>query len=82
VEGAVAQEENMFRRTDCHFRISEDEYDARLDRYLPEITRLLSAEDGLVILTKPLAKYLTRLGRRGCDVGEPFTIAERSPKRD
>src|SRR5215211_2473951 len=29
VEGAVAQEENMFRRTDCHFRIGDDEYDAR-----------------------------------------------------
>jgi hypothetical protein len=26
VEGAVAQEENMFRRTDCHFRIGDDDY--------------------------------------------------------
>jgi hypothetical protein len=25
VEGAIAQEENLFRRTDCHFRIGEDE---------------------------------------------------------
>lgn len=50
VEGAVAQEENMFRRTDCHFRIGEDEYDAPLDRYRPAITRLLSAQDGGVYL--------------------------------
>lgn len=50
VEGAVAQEENMFRRTDCHFRIGEDEYDAQSDCYLPAMTRLLSAQDGAVYL--------------------------------
>jgi poly (ADP-ribose) glycohydrolase (PARG)-like protein len=50
VEGAVAQEENMFRRTDCHFRIGEDEYDRALDRYRPEMTRMLSAQDGVVYL--------------------------------
>ena len=50
VEGAVAQEENLFRRTDCHFRIGEDEYDSRLDRYRPEMTELLSARDGRVYL--------------------------------
>lgn len=50
VEGAVAQEENIFRRTDCHFRIGEDEYDWQLDRYRPEMTRLLSAEGGRVYL--------------------------------
>ena len=50
VEGAVAQEENMFRRTDCHFQIGEDEYDSVLDRYRPEMTRLLSAQDGRVYL--------------------------------
>jgi hypothetical protein len=50
VEGAVAQEENMFRRTDCHFRIGEDEYDRTADRYHPDMTRLLSARDGLVYL--------------------------------
>jgi len=48
VEGAVAQEENMFRRTDCHFRIGKDEYDLRLDRYRPEMTKLLSADEGHV----------------------------------
>jgi len=50
VEGAVAQEENMFRRTDCHFRIREDEHDSDSDRYRLEMTRLLSAQDGLVYL--------------------------------
>jgi len=48
VEGAVAQEENMFRRTDCHFSIGEEEYDRPSDRYVPRMTRLLSAEDGVV----------------------------------
>ncbi|HMQ21561.1 MAG TPA: DUF2263 domain-containing protein, partial [Planctomycetota bacterium] len=35
VEGAIAQEENMFRRTDCHLRIDPNEYDEVLDRYVP-----------------------------------------------
>lgn len=50
VEGAVAQEENMFRRTDCHFRIGEEEYDGALDRYHLHMTKLLSAEGGRVYL--------------------------------
>lgn len=50
VEGAVAQEENMFRRTDCHFCIGEAEYDRSLDRYVPEMTSLLSADRGRVYL--------------------------------
>jgi hypothetical protein len=50
VEGAVAQEENIFRRTDCHFRVGEDEYDGDRDRYHPDLTRLLSAQEGRVYL--------------------------------
>jgi hypothetical protein len=50
VEGAVAQEENLFRRTDCHFRIGADEYDAHSDRYRPAMTSLLSAQGGAVYL--------------------------------
>lgn len=50
VEGMVAQEENMFRRTDCHFRVGTDEYDESRDLYRPEMTRLLSAVDGMVYL--------------------------------
>lgn len=50
IEGAPAQEENMFRRTDCHFYIDDNEYDESRDRYSPEITQLISAENGLVYL--------------------------------
>jgi hypothetical protein len=50
VEGAIAQEENMFRRTDCHFRIGEDQYDSTGDRYHPQMTKLLSAQEGAVYL--------------------------------
>lgn len=50
VEGTIAQEENMFRRTDCHFQIGPPEYDAEKDRYLPEMTKLLLAQNGVVFL--------------------------------
>lgn len=50
IEGAPAQEENMFRRTDCHFRIDENEYDRDCDRYRPALTRLISGQDGNVYL--------------------------------
>lgn len=50
VEGAVAQEENMYRRTDCHFHIAPPQYDVERDRYFPAATRLLSGEDGVVYL--------------------------------
>ena len=50
VEGAAAQEENMYRRTDCHFHITTDEFDEELDRYHPTMTRLISAQDGVVYL--------------------------------
>ena len=50
VEGTVAQEENMFRRTDCHFHVDHDEYDPTTDRYRRDTTRLLLAQDGRVYL--------------------------------
>lgn len=50
VEGAIAQEENMFRRTDCHFRVEQSEYDEVRDRYVPAMTSLLSAERGSVYI--------------------------------
>jgi len=31
-KGAIAQEENMFRRADCHFQVAADEYDEARDR--------------------------------------------------
>lgn len=50
VEGAPAQEENMFRRTNCHFSVSDMQYNEAEDRYLPEFTDLLEAGDGMVYL--------------------------------
>jgi hypothetical protein len=58
VEGAVAQEENMFRRTDCHMSVEQSEYDEDLDRYMPTMTSLLSADHGSV--------YLDTNGARVC----------------
>src|SRR5262245_52029768 len=49
-EGAIAQEENMFRRTDCHFRIDEKDYDTTADRYRSEMTEFLTGRSGAVYL--------------------------------
>jgi hypothetical protein len=74
VEGATAQEENMFRRTDCHFQIGQDEYDATLDRYVPEMTRLLSARDGVVYLDQDRPRVCIRgqEDRSREDLGYPW----------
>ncbi len=48
--GARAQEENMFRRTNCHFFVGPEEYDATRDRYHSHMTSLLSAENDKVYL--------------------------------
>jgi len=74
VEGAVAQEENMFRRTDCHFRIGTDEYDRERDRYHPEMTRLLSAQDGRVYLDARRPRVCVRGAevRSSADLGYPW----------
>jgi hypothetical protein len=78
VEGAVAQEENMFRRTDCHFRIGADEYDERCDRYHPEMTRLLSAQDGRVYLDVQRPRVCIRGSedRSSTDLGYPWLSAD------
>jgi len=52
VEGMAAQEENMFRRTDCHFHITTAEYDKSLDQYTPAMTELLTAKYEVVYLDK------------------------------
>ncbi len=74
VEGAAAQEENMFRRTDCHFRIGEDEYDEETDRYYPEMTRLISARDGRVYLDTQFPRVCIRgpEDRSREDLGYPW----------
>ncbi|MBK7778642.1 MAG: DUF2263 domain-containing protein [Sandaracinaceae bacterium] len=50
VEGTPAQEENLFRRTDCHFAVAREDLDPRSELYLPHVTALLSARDGRVYL--------------------------------
>lgn len=50
VEGAAAQEENMFRRTDCHFSIDRRMMLDGPERYRPGMRRLLEAVDGAVYL--------------------------------
>jgi len=50
VEGAPAQEENMFCRANCHFFVGPEEYDAAHDRYHLHMTSLLLAENGKVYL--------------------------------
>merc|ERR1712232_37749 len=40
-EGMPAQEENMFRRTDCHYAVDEYVYDQQNDRYKTELTDLI-----------------------------------------
>jgi hypothetical protein len=74
VEGAVAQEENMFRRTNCHFCIGEDEYDVGLDRYIPEMTQLLSAVKGTVYLDTERPRVCIRgpEDRSRHDLGYPW----------
>ncbi|HMB70054.1 MAG TPA: poly(ADP-ribose) glycohydrolase domain-containing protein [bacterium] len=74
VEGAVAQEENIFRRTDCHFRIRPDEYDSVLDRYTPDVTRLLEARDGRVHLDTERSRVCIRgpEDRSRDDLGYPW----------
>lgn len=54
--GTAAQEENMFRRTDCHFALRESELlpsardQVTEPRYTPEMTDLLNAKGGRVYL--------------------------------
>ena len=50
IEGAASQEENLFRRSDCHFYIGDDEYDREADRYRPHMTELISGASGRVYL--------------------------------
>ena len=85
LEGSPAQEENMFRRTDCHFSITEAVYDAESNRYLPEVTDLLNARGGRVLLDADSPRVCVRgpedreargLGYRWLDDGEVFPFLE------
>ena len=50
VEGTVAQEENMFRRTDCHLAVDASEMDPRTEHYTRAMSELLNAASGRVLL--------------------------------
>ena len=50
LEGAIAQEENLFRRTDCHFSLDDVHVDPGTGWYRPQMTRLLEGVDGVVYL--------------------------------
>lgn len=74
VEGTAAQEENMFRRTDCHFVIGDDEMDPATERYRPAATALLSAREGRVYLDTARARVCIRgpEDRAASDLGYPW----------
>jgi hypothetical protein len=74
VEGSPAQEENMFRRTDCHFYVGDNEYEASRDRYLPQMTRLISAMDSSVYLDADYPRICVRGAedRSQKDLGYPW----------
>ncbi len=71
VEGMSAQEENMFRRTDCHFQISSEEYDESNDCYTPIMTELISGKNGKVYLDtkQPRVCIRGRENRSRSDLG-------------
>ena len=62
--GAVAQEENMFRRTDCHFSLERNHMDGyRADGrslYSAEMTLLISGGEGRVYLDKARPRVCIR----------------------
>lgn len=49
-EGCPAQEENMFRRTDCHFSLRPPDVDPETGMYRAETSALLNGEPGRVYL--------------------------------
>lgn len=50
LEGMVAQEENMYRRTDCHFYVHDDEMDEGKNLYTSKMTQLINGVHGRVYL--------------------------------
>ena len=67
LEGLVAQEENMFRRTDCHFSINVNTLDEN-GYYLKEYTDLINGENNVV--------YLDYENPRICIRGQEFKNRE------
>eukprot|EP00929_Paragymnodinium_shiwhaense_P119374 TRINITY_DN91266_c0_g1_i1.p1 TRINITY_DN91266_c0_g1~~TRINITY_DN91266_c0_g1_i1.p1 ORF type:complete len:354 (+),score=78.49 TRINITY_DN91266_c0_g1_i1:38-1063(+) len=79
VEGCPAQEENMFRRTDCHFFVNHEEFDQDRDRYYKEATDLISAKDRRVYLDTKEPRTCVRAGE---DPAKPLTGYDWLPDTD
>ena len=63
-DGMIAQEENMYRRTDCHFSLDRKDLDEHM-YYLPEKTRLINGEDDRVYLDSVCPRVCIR-GAEDC----------------
>lgn len=50
IQGCSAQEENMFRRTDCHFTLQDSIVESETGKYREEFTDLLNATTGRVYI--------------------------------
>lgn len=50
LEGCSAQEENMFRRTDCHFALNTHDIDSESGTYKPDVSALINGQAGRVYL--------------------------------
>jgi hypothetical protein len=61
-DGMVAQEENMFRRTDCHFSLDRKKLERKNGKwnYKTDMTNLLNAVDGKVYLDKEFPRVCIR----------------------
>lgn len=77
-DGMVAQEENMFRRTDCHFSLDRAELHFEGGRadwmYRPEHSAMLNAEPGYVYLDTDRPRVCIRGAedRARADLGYPW----------
>ncbi len=85
IEGASAQEENIYRRSDCHFYIRDEDYDREADRYRPHMTELISGATGRVYLDTRHPRVCIRgaeesdqpnLGYRWLEENEAFSFYE------
>ncbi|MEM9382075.1 MAG: poly(ADP-ribose) glycohydrolase domain-containing protein [Planctomycetota bacterium] len=74
VEGMAAQEENMFRRTDCHLAVERDPLVGADGRYTREGSALVSGRDGRVHLDvgRPRVCIRGSEDRAREDLGYPF----------
>lgn len=73
VEGTSAQEENIFRRSDCHFAVPETHLDSR-ERYLPAMTDLIEGRNGRVYLDTDKPRVCIRGAEKPTNDGRGYTF--------